>query len=141
MTDKDSGTVTCDCRAENFSYAQHGTVYRTAIAVNILYNLIFAIENQNTHLLVVQIGHFNHNQICRVARRFNLILLIELLATQTFADLQRGLNLAALGLSQSMFSAQLAKIDAEQPSQPTMPGQQLARQLQYIVPSSYPYAE
>ncbi len=51
VADDDAGTVAYDGRAEYLGGAQDGAIDGSLVAANVLYNLIFCVENDDAHLV------------------------------------------------------------------------------------------
>src|SRR5437588_3436554 len=80
--DKHAGTIADDGRAKDLGGAQDGTVDRSLIAIDVVYYLIFGIEDEDAHLLVIKVGHLHHNQVGGVSRGLDLVFLITLQYTE-----------------------------------------------------------
>src|SRR6266699_1982297 len=93
VTDDYGGAVANNSRTKYFGRAQYRTIDRPLVAIDILYNLVFCIENQDAHLFMVKVHHFWHHQVRSVSRRFYLILLLVLQHTQAPPYLQCSLQL------------------------------------------------
>src|SRR5437588_5931430 len=78
VADDDAGAVAYNSRAEYLGGTQHGAIDGTLVAADIVYDLVLGIEHQDTHLFVVEVGHFHHHEVSSVLWRGDLVLLIGL---------------------------------------------------------------
>src|SRR5947208_3617773 len=63
VTDDDGRAVANNSWAKYFGRAQYRAIDRPLIAIDILHDLVFCIEYQDAHLLMVKLHHFWHGGV------------------------------------------------------------------------------
>ena len=91
VADDDARAVAGDGGPEDLRHAQHRVVHRSPVAADVAHHLVLAVQQQDAHLLVVQVGHLHHYQVGRVVRRADAVLLLGMQRAESYADLQRRL--------------------------------------------------
>src|SRR5438270_1145132 len=62
VADDNAGAVANDGGTKYFSGTQYGTVDGSLVATDIFYHLVLGVEDQNTHLLMIQVSHLHHKE-------------------------------------------------------------------------------
>src|SRR5260370_1999506 len=88
VTDDDCRAIAHNSRAKDLCSAEDRTINGSPVKRTVVYDPISRIEHDDAQLLIIQIGHIQHNQGGCIGRRFYLIFFPLLWPVQPSPNLQ-----------------------------------------------------
>ncbi len=135
VAEDEAGAVADNGWAENLGGAQDRAVGGALVEARLLDQLALGVQEQDAHLLGVQVGQVQHHQVGRLRRRADPVPGVHLHGGEPASDLQGRLDLRRLGLPHAVLGAQLAEIGTHQSWEPAVLREEFVGQLHGVIAS------